>query len=85
MLFEIYHYILLIPNYRASDSLSTKEPAICTLRHLTSRNPCAEKARDQIADRHVIAELHSALKNFPELWVRNYFLENLDSFFSVKK
>jgi len=50
----------------ASDSLSTKEPAICTLRHLTSRNACAEKARDQIADRHVVAELHSALKNFPE-------------------
>ncbi|CBY20379.1 unnamed protein product [Oikopleura dioica] len=66
----------------ASDSLSTKEPAICTLRHLTSRNACAEKARDQIADRHVVAELHSALKNFPELRVINCLVAKITIFYS---
>ena len=53
---------LFLPKYlRASQVLNIKEPAVCALRHVTSRNEEAETARKQVAKRHLIGELKTGL------------------------
>ena len=48
--------------FRASGNLSIKEPAVCALRHLTSRNVYATRARDEVGGSAIIPMVKEALR-----------------------
>ena len=54
-------FILILP-FRASGNLSIKEPAICALRHLTSRNMQAETARDIVGGSVILSLVKESLE-----------------------
>ena len=52
----------MIRSFSASGNLHIKEPAVCALRHLTSRNQQAEKARDSVGQSAIISLTRDALR-----------------------
>jgi len=54
--------ILINTILAASSNLSIKEPAVCALRHLTSRNVYATRARDEVGGSAIIPMVKEALR-----------------------
>lgn len=55
--------------FRASEALNIKEPAVCALRHITSRNDLAENARNEVGKKHLIGELKNGLSDCSRITV----------------